>query len=70
MALKVYRFQKRAFVITVHGVNWRQHRRSCRIGKTKTNQMVFSTKDLVLIKVLRHEKGYNNWWVITLLHWR
>jgi len=34
MVLKVYRFQKRAFLLTVHGVNWRQHRRNCRIGKT------------------------------------
>jgi len=36
MVLKVYRFQKRAFLLRVHGVNWRQHRRNCRIGKTKT----------------------------------
>ena len=34
--------------------------RNCRIGKTKTNKMRFSTEDLVLIKVLRQEKGYNN----------
>jgi len=61
MVLKVYRFQKRAFLLTVHGVNWRQHRRNCRIGKAKTNKMVFSTEDLVLIKVLRQEKGYANW---------
>jgi len=27
----------------------------------KTNKMVFSTKDLVLIKVLRQEKGYDGW---------
>ena len=25
--------------------------------------MVFSTEDLVLIKVLHHEKGYDNWWI-------
>jgi len=32
-----------------------------RIGKTKTNkQMVFSTEDLVLIKVLLQGKGYDN----------
>jgi len=61
MVLKVYRFQKRAFLVTVHGVNWRQYRRKCRIGKTKTNKMVFRTKDLVLIKVLRQEKGYDDW---------
>ena len=60
MVLKVYRFQKRAFLLTVHGVNWRQHRRSCCIGKTKTDKMVFSTEDLVLIKVLCQEKGYDN----------
>jgi len=36
MVLEVYRFQKRAFLLMVHGVNWRQHRRNCRIGKTKT----------------------------------
>jgi len=29
-------------------------------GKTKTNKMVFSTEDVVLIKVLRQEKGYDN----------
>jgi len=53
MVLKVYHFQKRAFVLTVHRVNWRQHRRNCRIGKTKTNKMVFSTEYLVLIRVTR-----------------
>jgi len=37
MILKVYRFQKRAFLLMVHGVNWRQHRRNYCIGKTKTN---------------------------------
>jgi len=61
MVLKVYLFQKRAFLLTVHGVNWRQHRRKRRIGKTKTNKMVYSTEDLVLIKVLRQEKGHDNW---------
>jgi len=39
MVLKVHGFQKRAFLITVHGVNWRQHRRNCRIGKAKTNKI-------------------------------
>jgi len=38
MALKVYHFQKRAFLLTVDGVNWRQHQRKCRIGKTKTTK--------------------------------
>jgi len=70
MVLKVYRVQNCAFLFTVHGVNWRQQRRNCHIGKTKTSKMVFSTEDLVLIKVLRHEKGYHNWWIITLLHRR
>jgi len=60
MVLKVYRFQKRAFLLTVHRVNCRQHRRNCRIGKTKTSKMVFSTEDLVLMKVLRQKKGYGN----------
>jgi len=59
MVLKVYCFQKRAFLLTVHGVNWRQHRRNIR--KTKTNKIVFSAEDLVLIKVRRQEKGYDNW---------
>jgi len=35
MVLKVYRFQKRAFLLTVHRVNWRRHRGNCCIGKTK-----------------------------------
>jgi len=56
MVLKVYHFQKRAFLLTVHGVN----RRNCSIGKTKTNKMMFSSEDLVLIKVFRQEKGYDN----------
>jgi len=57
MVLKVYHFQKRAFLLTIHGVNWRQRRRNYRIDKTKTkNKMVFSTEDdedLVLIKWLK-----------------
>jgi len=61
MVFKVNRFQKRAFLLTVHGVNWRQHWCKCRISKTKTNKMVFITEDLVLVKVLRQEKGYDNW---------
>jgi len=60
MVLKVYHFHQRAFLLTGHGVNWRQHRCNCRIGKRKTNKMVYSTKDLVLIKVLRQEEGYDN----------
>jgi len=57
MVLKVYHFQKRASLLTVHGVNWRQRWRNCRIGQTKTNKMVFSTEDLVLIKVLVKKKA-------------
>jgi len=34
--------------------------RNCRIGKTTTNKMVFSTEDRVLIAVLRQEKGYDS----------
>jgi len=70
IVFKAYRFKKRAFLLAIHGVNWRQHRRNCRIGKIKTNKMVFSTEDLVLIKVLRQEKGYHNGWIITQLQWR
>jgi len=33
---KGYHFQKCAFLLTVHGVNWRQHRCNCHVGKTKT----------------------------------
>jgi len=36
MVLEVYRFPKLAFLLTVHEVNWRQHRRNCHIGRTKT----------------------------------
>jgi len=61
MALKVYHFQKHALLLTVHGVNWCQHRHNCHIGRTKTNKMVFSTEDLVLVKVLHREKEYEHW---------
>jgi len=30
------------------------------LAKTKTKKMVFSTENIVLIKVLRQEKGYDN----------
>jgi len=40
------------------------------LAEQKLNNMVFSTEDLVLIKVLRQEKGYDNGEIITLLHWR
>jgi len=37
MALKVYHFQKCAFLQSMDLTDdWRQHRRNCRIGKTKT----------------------------------
>jgi len=53
MVLEVYCFQKRAFLLPVH-------RRNRRIGKTKTDKMVFSIEDLVLIKVHCQEKGFDN----------
>ena len=56
MVSQVNRFQKRDFLLTVNGVNWRQHRRNCRIGKTKTNKMVFSTENRVLVKDLRQKR--------------
>jgi len=56
MVFKVCHFQKCAFLLTVHGVNWRQHRRKRHIGKAKTNKMVFSTEDLVIVKVLRQKR--------------
>jgi len=31
MVFEVNRFQKRAFLLTVHGVNWRQHWRVLRV---------------------------------------
>jgi len=48
MVLEVYRFQERTFSLT--------ELTDVSIGKTKTNKMVFSTEELVLIKVLRQEK--------------
>jgi len=47
MLLKVYRFQKHAFLLTVHGVNWTDVSIDA-IVKTKTNKMAFSTEYLVL----------------------
>jgi len=56
MVLKVYRFQKRAFYlrsmeltdVSIHALlsHW----------QNKINKMMFSTEDLVLIKILRQEK--------------
>jgi len=46
MVLKVYRFQKCAFLFTVHAVNWRQHRCNCCIGRTKTNKWCLVPKIL------------------------
>jgi len=48
------------FTVSNSVISYVHHRRNCRIGKTKTNKMVFSTENLVLIKVLRQEKGYDN----------
>ena len=64
MVLKVYRFQERALLLTAHGVNWRQHWCNCRISKT--NKMVFNSKDLVLGKFFVKKEGYDDWWIITL----
>jgi len=44
MVLKVYRFQKSAILLTVHGVNWRQHRRNSRIGKQEQTRMWANTQ--------------------------
>jgi len=60
MVLKVDGFQKRAFLLTVRGVNGHQHRCICHIGRTKTKKMVFSTEDLHQEKVLSQEKVFNN----------
>jgi len=51
--LKVYRFPKRAFLLALASTqlsHW----------QNKTNKIVSSTADLVLIKVLRQEQGYDN----------
>jgi len=37
---KVYGFHKRTFLLTVHGVDGRRHRRNCRNGKTNTDRMM------------------------------
>jgi len=50
MVLKVYSFQKRAFLFTVHGVTWHQHRHNCRIGKTKTTKSCLMPKILFSLK--------------------
>ena len=59
MVLKVYRFHKRAFLLTVHGVNVSIDA-NVALAKQKQTKLVFSTEDLVLIKVLCQVKGYDN----------
>ena len=49
MVFKVYSFLKHAFLLMVQLLHW----------QNKTNEMVFSTEDLVLIEVLCQEKGYD-----------
>jgi len=52
MVLKVDRFQKRAFLLTVHGVrpNWRQYRCIYRIDKTKKTKWYLVPKILFWLK--------------------
>jgi len=59
MVLKVYRFQKRAFLLSVMELTDVSIDTIVALTK-QTNKMVFSTKDLVLIKVLCQETGYDN----------
>jgi len=53
LVLKVYRFQKRAFLrsmeLTDASIDAMSH------WQNKANKMVFGTENLVLINVLRHE---------------
>ena len=60
MVFKVYRFEKLLFYLRSMELTYVSIDANCHIGKTKTNKMVFSTEDLVLVKVLRQEKGYDN----------
>jgi len=46
MFLKVCRFQNRAFLLTVHGVNWHQHRRNCPLAKQKQTKWCLVPKIL------------------------
>ena len=61
MVLKVYRFHMHAFLLT-YGMELTDFSINAivTLAKQKTNKMVFSTEDLVLIEVLRQEKGYDN----------
>jgi len=49
--------QKRAFLLTFHGVDFDV---SIDALAKQFNKMVFSSKDLVLMKVLRQEKSYDD----------
>jgi len=59
MVLKVYHFQNCAFLLAVHGVKLTSASMQLSHWQNK-NKMVFNAKDLVLIKVLRQGKGYDN----------
>jgi len=61
MVLKVYHFQKHAF-LPIRSVELADVSIDAivTLAKQKPNKMVFSTEYLVLSKVLRQEKGYDN----------
>jgi len=57
MVLKVNRFQKRAFLLTVHGVNWHRHRRNRRIyAKQKQTKWCLVPKILFYLKFFVKKK--------------
>jgi len=60
MVLRVYHFQKRAFLLTTMKLPDVSIDAIVALAKQKQIKMVFSTEDLVLIKVLRQEKCYDN----------
>ena len=55
MVFKVNRFQNPEACFLTYGP-WSQL--TSALAKHKTNKMVFSTEDLVLVKALRQEEGY------------
>jgi len=57
MVLKVYRFQKHAFLLTVHGVNWRQHWHNFCIGKTRKTKLCSVPKILFWLKFFVEKKA-------------
>ena len=48
------------FTVSRSVISYLQSMELTDVGKTKTNKMVFSIENLVLIKVLRQEKGYED----------